>query len=439
MPAGFVLWTHPELRQQAIASPRAALIVLGLAIDPEAPTESLCARMEKDPELSERTLLRELASFGGMYVVLRSDDTGVRLYTDPGAMAPVFFGRGRAASSPTLLPDLRRDPEIDRQYTLSGSDDWYPGGLTPWREVSALLANHRLDVASGERMRFWPTCGPEAIGHREGVERAGALLRGMIDGARHAGEPILSLTGGRDSRVLLAASRPWKEELSYFTIRAKGVKACDLEIPARLAADHGLRHEFVDAPAADAWLTELYDELSAGLVTGAPREIIEGCRRVSGPRTIHLNGNLGAITKSFFWPGPQPRRVSQRALTKEFVNKAPCIREGIAEWMQSLPELPPAVAYNLMYLEQRGSRYAGIRDSASSLFFESCAPFNHRGVFEAVCGLPADVQWGGGLLVDLVEAMWPELLAVPYCRVTRNWGTFVPKRVKEGAKRLLGR
>jgi len=59
-------------------------------------------------------------------------------------------------------------------------------------------------------------------------------------------------------------------------------------------------------------------------------------------------------------------------------------------------------------------------------------------LFEYVCAVPTEDQYGGSLLFDFTRNMWPDLLEVPYCRVTANHGTYLPKWVRVGIKRILG-
>ncbi|MEM7262698.1 MAG: hypothetical protein AAF488_11965 [Planctomycetota bacterium] len=81
----------------------------------------------------------------------------------------------------------------------------------------------------------------------------------------------------------------------------------------------------------------------------------------------------------------------------------------------------------------------GTGENAANLFYEPATPFCSRELFESVCAMPPEVQHGGTLLVDYVRELWPELLDVPYCPVTRNWGTYLPKGLKARIKRVLGR
>ncbi len=410
------------------------LFLIGLALVRDSELDALFASIDHEE------ICAALDSIAGQYVVITVRNGAVALYTDPAGMAPVFYQGGFAASSPMLLARTDRDKELDRIYPLSGTDDWYTGSLTPFAGTRYLLANHYLDLESGVAARFWPRCVPVPQSPDQALNQIAQDLRSSIDSLIGRGKVIFSLTGGKDSRVNLAAARQHLSSAEFFTLRSKKIKACDLEIPQLLSERFGLRHRFIDIPAAPEWLTAFYDEISGKMAMGARREVIGACLQLEARDAIHVNGNLGALTKAFFWPDANPKVVHTKALAKEFINKAKPIMMGLEEWRRSLPDfLPPSVVYNLMYLEQRGGRWMGPGENASALFYQSISPFASRRIFEAISSMPNEFLHRGTILVDLVERLWPELLEIPYCRNTRRLSWFLPRSTKQHLKRWLSR
>ena len=440
---GLVLQFHPDTRVRHVISttaarPPAGAILLGIGISTTTPLELLDQTLAELACNEHRRTERFLHGLAGTYVLLIYDADGSMLYTDPAAMMPIFRGHGRVASSPTLLGALERDAELDRMFPFGPHNDWYPGTLTPFVGVTAVPANHALDLGRGTLQRFWPQPDAAAPTSEPSIERIGDLLRTVATGTLEWGAVRCSLTGGKDSRLNLAALRDRRDDVQFFTIRGPTVKPCDVELSGMLAASFGLHHEFVDHDRPEPWLLELYDEMTAGLSIGGRRQIIDACSRLAGADVIHLNGNLGALAKSYFWHNRSPRTVTRTTLTREFTRTPARIQLELHQWLRSVPDLPPPTVYNLMYLEQRGGRWAAVGENASTLFYDSVAPLNSREIFEAICGLDVAEQHGGRLLVDLVGMLWPELLDVPYCRSTRKWTARVPRRLKASLKRLTG-
>lgn len=426
---GYRLYHNRETRLGMAGHAESGVIVLGTAVDPACP-EGIEARLFTAWRSGEESLCRAVVPVVGVYVVVAYSKESLCILTDPGAMLGIYARDGEFASTPSLFEKLERDESIDRVFRFGGTDDWYPGSLTPFRGVRAILANHAVDVIKGTSRRFWPMEEPAALTYEEGLGRAASLIRSSMERLPSKGNVLLSLTGGYDSRVNLAAAKQILDRVECFTIVDEHVKACDREVPMALASRFGLRHRCIENREPGDDFLRLYQEIGAGLSAGGRLRVIGACEQLAEPGNIHVNGNLGAITKSFYWPNDSPRSVSIGVLAKEFAQRPACIHDGLEEWLGSVPPMSPTTVYNLMYLEQRGGRWMGIGETASQLFYDSFTPFCSREVFECVCGMPRASQRNGLILRGLVEVLWPDLLEVPYCRAVRRWTKFVPRGIK---------
>lgn len=432
------LFAHPETRIQRVDASGGFFLVIGVVIDTVAPHAGVEGRLRAADAGSASGIVEVLRDWTGTYALIACSSSDTWVYTDAASLETVYFGQGRAASTPSLLPGLTRDHELDSQFRLNAVDDWYPGSICPFARTQALLANHRLDVRQGRTERFWPDYDPRPVDRAAAVDQIGSLLRAAVVGLHRQSPVLASLTGGKDTRLCLAASRDVVQSVEFFTIRAPGVRTCDLDIADSIAKRFRLNHRFVDNEPAPRWLLALYDEMSAGMSVGGRRDIIGACRLLASDHYVHLNGNLGAIAKRFFWPSNNPRHVSMARVQRSFSSRKPCIYQGLLEWRSTVPELSPAATYNLMYLEQRGGRWEGVGENASKLFYGSMSPFCNRRVFELVCGVPPAEQ-GHQLLIDIVRRLWPDLLEIPYCRPTTRWTRIVPKGLRARARALLPR
>jgi hypothetical protein len=433
----FALHCHPELRVERKTEDGKTVYLLGTAIYTPAPQRS---PLEALGALDDSRIIDWVIHLSGTYVVIFSENGGIRIYTDPAAMMGVYYDGAAAASSPGLLPDLKRDEAVDRDFPLTGADDWYPGSLCPYVGVKALLANHRLDFPSGRRERFWPSAEFKRYTRAEAVDEAARLHRNIVLGLIGKSPCLFSLTGGKETRLNLSALKGFEQEVEFFTIKAPGTRASDYELPARLAEKFGLNHRIVEYEPTPAWLFSLYDEIGAGMSIGSRRDIIGTCLKLSGPDYMHVSGVLGDYLKTQFWPSKNPTRLTKAPLMNEFVNKAGAISRAIDEWIATLPPgIPVPTAYDLMYFEQRGGRWGGLGETCSALFYTPCTPYNSRDVFEVVQGMPRVLARDGAFHVDMVRTLWPELLEVPYQTVPRRIGVHLPKGLKYALKRLLGR
>ena len=434
--AGFRLHHHPHALVSSFEFGEATIALVGVAVDADGFLDRL-ANDRTDP-LHER-VVRTLDHLVGCYAVItHTPRTGVRVYTDPAALMNVFFKDGYAASTPALLHAGELDTEPSRGFRLNEIDDWMTGTRTPFVGVRVVLANHWLDLGSGAQHRFWPRQQFPQRTVEDAVSSGAAHLRASANALLQQHPVLLSLTGGLDSRVMLAACRDRLDRVRAFTIETIGEK--ERELVGRLVATSGVDHRWVAFTPPEPWILELYDEMTGGQSLGSRRRVAGACMSLAAPDAVHLSGNLGAIAKSFYWPKGVASWPTPHMLTRDFLQRGGPIEAGAHEWLQTLPQdLTPEAACNLMYLEQRGSRWMGIGETASNLFYAPVTLFASRSLFELICSVPAQFQRDGYMLRAFARSLWPELADVPYHTGTKSWKRMLPKRLKAFARSVSGK
>jgi len=416
---GVFLFAHPET---LIARGRAGaleLVVLGVAS--RASGAGLFEGLAGEGDVAG--WLRDLV---GVYAVIACGAGGARVYTDPGGMMNVFIGAGGAvASTPAALPETSPG-----QHAAIGRDDWWLWDSAPFEGVRVLPANHALDLETGRFERFWPAGPIESIDTDEAVARGAEILRSSMASLVRERAALVSLTGGLDSRVSLAAASGLDQErVRAFTLDVLGPR--ERALVEELVRISGVGHEWVRVPAAPADVLELYDGMTLGMSVGARREVSGGCWSLRGTEAVHVSGNLGAIAKAFYWPGGSAERPTPGTLLRDFHDRGGARRRGAEAWAASVPAgLSAEAACNLAYLEQRGGRWMGIGETASNLFYAPTSLFSSRALFEIISGAPASMQRDGRLLRAFVERLSPELAAVGYASGTAAWRRMMPRRLK---------
>ncbi|WP_143305759.1 asparagine synthetase B family protein [Marispirochaeta aestuarii] len=434
----FVLYYHPDLnvRMINISEPKVKrIIILGILLVPHLDTLLESTNFIKK-SLDIGNEIDDFCEFlSGSYVIVLCESESISIFTDPAALRGVYYSSYSVASTPLLISkNVERDKDLDSCFPFGSSDEWYPGDLTPYKNIRALMANHKLNLTTGVIERFWPKKSTQNISYSDALEKVSKILRNTLEYASKEWDLIVSLTGGKDTRVNLSASRNIKNSLHYFTIADKDLKNCDYVLSKRLADTFNLNHKVYPILRPEKWLLKLYDQNSSFMSIGKRREIVSTCNLLSGHNTVHVNGNLGAICKSFYWHRKKPKNVKIESLLKEFYNRPVKIKYAVNRWFQSLPDVSPITAYNLMYLEQR-SRWMSPGETGSQLFYESLSPFNNRLILEIVSSINVNEFLKNDFLVSLVDFMWPELLDVSYCKNGRNWTKKIPKRLRERLKK----
>src|SRR5262249_19164644 len=94
-----------------------------------------------------------------------------------------------------------------------------PGDMTMFHGVYALPPNHRYDIATRRVIRYWPRK-PRAKRDFDSFFRAiDSHCRALIGFVRAPRHPLLSLTGGVDSRLLVSAFHHYGAHFSTLTRR----------------------------------------------------------------------------------------------------------------------------------------------------------------------------------------------------------------------------
>lgn len=420
------LSTHPDLRVKNLAP---GVILLGVASAPPELTFPL--------PISIATLTDALDHIAGNYVLVAAIKERVFVFTDPGGLIPVFYNRNEAASSPNLLTSPIRDTLYLRKYPLGFTDDWLLGSYSTFLDSRVLLANHYLDVQNGHSTRFWPRMPIPTLPYEEARELSTQYFRVTIMNLPVDANLLLSLTGGMDSRLNLAALLSTGRSFKAFTLRARFVSPSDITIAENLSTSFGFPHKTLEVPPPINALLSAYDEITGSLALGARREVLSGCAQFIPQPQVHINGNLGAVAKAFYWPCERPNKIKIDDLLRDFVRISPQLRDGASEWLRSVPDfLSPAQALNLFYLEQRGGRWTAHGENGSSMFFEPFTPFSSRQLFNAISSYPISSQHGCKVHASMISRLGTDLHSHPYAYRSRTLSAKLPSSVKRGLKRL---
>jgi len=377
----------------------------------------------------------------GVYVLIVHTEEDIFVYTDPAGLSGVYYDLDSVASTPALLEDLEIDETVRREFVITKRDPWMTGSRTPFRGVKALLANHCLTVRGRATRRFWPLSHFEpAMGYEELVAESSRIVASTIAQVASSHNALLSITGGYDSRVNFAAALSTGAAYELFTLRSSAMSRSECQIILRLLelSEAAGRHKYYNIQKTPEWLNDMYDEMTCGASVGARRDVIGGLQDYLNCTVVHINGNLGALAKGFYWDRVPPRDYDYHRALRDFCNQAPAIRSGLHEWSDTLPSSVSSVeAYNLLYLEQRGGRWMGVGEAASQLFYDSYTPFCSRKIFELICQCPPVKIATGAYLGDLVRFMRPELARIPYHSGTSRLRRLAPRGVKTALGRYI--
>ena len=249
---GWILATHPSLPVVNIETAGGSNIgwIIGFPIDLNSRLLStgvvFNVEMNKNPR--DKDIESNLYKLGGRYVAIILVEGISRVYLDPGGSLSVVYALDEPviASTPSLI-ELNDgfDDELIAILSMPDSGLYYPSGLTPRRGLRRLLPNHFLELSSWKSFRHWPV-NPELKVDNNVVEAVKEIVKLIKNNLHAIGKAHLihmSLTAGRDSRMLLACAGEILDKVVFFTFAGRR-KSVDSHV-ARILAEHfSLKNRF---------------------------------------------------------------------------------------------------------------------------------------------------------------------------------------------------
>jgi hypothetical protein len=324
----------------------------------------------------------------------------------------------------------------------------YPvGAVTPFRGVRALGAERQLTVTAGRPvMASAPGHGTRADGSY------GAVAAALVDAVRPLGEqgvPVeLSLTGGKDSRLiaaaLIAARVPFRARTHGFAGHP------DVIVAAMIASTLGIEHVVTEPrPAAPERAPDEADVLarlrSAVLVSDGMLSAFENVGRPDPPLTVspvQTGGHGGELLRGGYapaaWSARRPARAWSEARGTELFRRMVTRRLGllrpaaagaylasVAPFAASLP-LGPLRTLDDFYLVNRAGRWSAAARQAYLLRESLVQPFFGDQVVRAARAVPLPDRITDRLHRGVLEVLGPELLDLPLAESSWKSGPRIP-------------
>lgn len=406
-------------------------------------------------------LPEEYDGYGGRFIFLFAHNGEPAAVTDPGGLMSLVYSaeHGIAASTPAAMQELsevQRDEKIRRAFSGGKQEQWYPFGTTPYIGVQRLLPNHRLTLSDFCSTRFFPL--PEGDGLRgnpnidiESVTRSIAqCLRTNVKALVDSGHNVAHLTGGFDSRMVLAASRDFRSRMRFQTVAVDDPRTrLDCHIAGEIAREFSLEYRQLPfVPPAEGeieqWLARTggcIEDTVASFCTTA---------RVYNSYCHEITGTCGESMRTAYWYAgdDQKETLSAQELMRrcEFVEND--VTENLAEqWLASLPSgISVGNTLDIAYVELRLGCWAGPSMYGHDIALPSISPFNCGRYYKALLSLPESLRAENRLCHLLIQYLWPELLQFPINRarglakllfLQQEIRLMLPPELRDHIKRLL--
>ena len=345
--------------------------------------------------------------------VYQAEITGSAVVSDRASWAAAATGRLRDP-----------DPAMIGAFLSLG----YPvGGATPFRGVRTLGGDQVLRAVGGRLAVTRARSDGEGPG---GPARVAAALTEAVRPLREAAAPVvLSLTGGKDSRLVAAALTAARVP---FTARTHGFASHPDVLVARLIAEHLRVEHTVTEPTAPGTPDEA-DVLgrlrAAVLVSDGMLSAFENVGRPDPPvgdRPAEAGGHGGELLRGGYaqaaWRTPAALGAAAAAelFRRMTTRRLSLLRPGPARaYLASLTgpaaalACGPLTALDDFYLINRAGRWSAAARQAYLLRSPLAQPLFADSVVRAARAVPLADRVSDRLHRDVLAALCPELLALP--------------------------
>ncbi len=378
-----------------------------------------------------------------------------RVYPDAaatlGCYVRIVDARAWISSSAGLLsevPEPLTGPRDPRRLQPEGMT-WYPLPGSRLPGIRRLLPSQALRIDDGavEPRKLMPPLEPD----RDPEEILDLLQRRLASSMRHLprDRPLwLSLTAGRDTRLLLSLAHQVNLPAVTYTQETRNARVADRLLPPRLAALAGYDHLRVRRRPVTSMSEAIIERHTGGHDPVRPRgHLLDGLWEFG--HGLAIRGNSCAVGKGVF-----VRRVPTTYDTVEQGVKAllaaygepasSSAAHGLREWLEWVAVTPHESLdwRDRFHIEQLDAGWlAAIEQQTDVTPFECVQPANAAAVYALVLSLPEDLRRRGGHHEELIRRLSPDLRSYPCNPSGRHFGRVraVSLVLRTNPRRRLGR
>lgn len=427
----FFLYAHPDLAVTEASTGDTRIILLGdlFDYDPKIITNLQIAEYLVDYSLQE--IPEKLSRYTGRYVIIFQQKGETRLFHDAAATRKIFYAKLNGdlwfASQPYLLGKILNLPES----TISSKADFYKsadfirlknaniGDTTIYDEVFQVLPNHYFDIKRGRPVRYWPDKPIESLNIDETAKKCAMIIKGYMTNIIARYDIMLPVTAGKDSRLLLAATRGFKNKVYYYINKESGLdsKSNDLRIPISLFTKLGLDFHLCDPyEPVDENFSSIYFENNPRASEKMLPIIFNYYAKFNDKVNLPGNTSFEAFFKykyqNLLITGDnlaKITRVSQYSFAKEYYDTWVANTEEVCRKNRVNP-------LNLFYCEERLTNWGSQISLEKDIAQEDINPYNSRLLITLFLGINYRLLLPPRYVFHkkIINQLWPDVLQEPF-------------------------
>lgn len=360
-------------------------------------------------------------TLAGQFTVLSPD----KISSDPGCLKPVFYQEERrlASSSPRLLAELTGATLSPIEVLHGSRPDWMPGPCTRAAGVKRLLTSQKLSLTNFQPVATFLVSKASSPRPVSDIARA---LRSIFHEFKERGEEVwIGLTGGYDSRVLLAAAIAGGAKVVAFTFAGKLVPD-ETAVTARIAAQAAVPYRVIGPAPIVRDDLDYFIWQSIGQCTGLDSDLCaSGLWKEIPAEALVIRGFGGEFGRQFYhgilpdndWLSSADRSQLYTRLARPWMRgRQPTIQRAFEDWLGWVAKTPFAFdPRDRLYLEQRIGAWCSSNEQAlSATQRRRINPMNADYIYARMNLISGAMKPTSAWQEDIIKELAPQLLEVPF-------------------------
>ncbi len=429
----FLLNIHPDLEFSQVTNDRFELALMGYIIDPYKPNDSSAEVLGRLASCSDFTsIITATNTLSGRFAIIYNDLNSVKIVHDATGLREVYYfhanGTIACGSTSKILADFLNIPmdeetEIVKFYNspeLNDRERRWIGNRSIHKGVFHLLPNHYLDLITGKTTRFWPTEARKEVNLDVAAEIMSGILAGTFEAASKRFILHQGLTGGWDTRVLLAAAQKYRNNIHFYFIR--GFKADanlpnsgDYLIAKAIAEKYNLPFDIVllGNDEIDPEFKDIYYQNNAlarpkllAVYYDAYQKKLDNTVTVAGTMSNEILRLMSGLNRNI----ADGLKIAGLFRYADY----PFVVNSINEWLKDSIQLKETnyKIIDLFNWEQFFGNWGCLSVSEQDIVREELRPFNNRLLISTYISLKDKYRYRDYPLghVHIIKHLWPELM-----------------------------
>lgn len=421
---------HPDLEINTAKKGDIELALLGFMFDSQnykSSNKNILNHIIKNDSFEE--IVRATYRYAGRWILIYTYKNESKLLHDPAGLRQIFHCNIDeniwCSAQPHILAKIfnkaKRDSKDITSFINSRAFElnersWI-GDDTIYSDIYHLPPNHYLDINDNTVIRYWPNEKIQELPFGEVVESSAKILSELLKAAKNRYDTAQIITGGWDTRVLLAASKSFSEKQSYFIHKLPDMDDSheDILIPKEIASNNNLNFDIIDCTEYDKDFDKINTQ-NVYLVQSDKKKFQYYNYFRDFENILIISGNVSPLIKEQYH-SIDKINVTNLARLMHYQNDK-LAKKAISNWLNNVKDITITFDISiesLFYWELRFGTWASMFNSELDIATEEFSPYNCRDLINIMHSVPAKYRSKPDVLLyhQIIKRLWPELLDIP--------------------------